>query len=123
MNRTISLILLSLFFRSGVIVRADEAAGNNQPLTIPLWANGAPGFEERRKEPEQTGDYWVKNVHNPSLTVFAAPKDKANGAAVLICPGGGHRELVFKSEGTEPARYLNDLGITAFVLKYRLARE
>lgn len=94
-----------------------------EPQVIPLWANGAPGFENRRDEPEQAKDYWVRNIHNPSLTVFPAPKEKANGAAVLIVPGGGHRELVFKAEGVEPAKYLNDLGVTCFVLKHRLARE
>ena len=90
---------------------------------ITLWPNGAPGFEDRRDEPEQAKDYWVRNIHNPSITVFPAPKDKANGAAVLIVPGGGHRELVFKAEGVEPAKYLNELGVTCFVLKHRLPRE
>jgi acetyl esterase/lipase len=93
------------------------------PVVIPLWTNGAPGFESRRAEPEQARDYWVRNINNPSLTVFEPPKGKANGAAVLIFPGGGFRELVFNSEGAEPARYLNRLGVTAFVLKYRLPRE
>src|SRR5262249_8387502 len=65
----------------------------------------------------------VTNVHNPSITVFPAPKDKANGAAVLIVPGGGHRQLVFGAEGVEPAKFMNDLGVTAFVLKHRLPRE
>ena len=90
---------------------------------IPLWEKGPPGFEDRHNEPEQARDYWVRNIHNPSITVFRPPKEKANGAAVLIFPGGGHRELVFKAEGSEPAEYLNNLGVTAFVLKYRLARE
>lgn len=90
---------------------------------IPLWEAGAPGFEDRRDEPERAQDYWVKNVHNPSLTVFLPPADKNTGAAVLVIPGGGHRELVYQAEGTEPAEYLNQLGIAAFVLKYRLARE
>jgi hypothetical protein len=93
------------------------------PAIVPLWPNGAPGFEDRRHEPEQAKDYWVRNIHNPSLTVFPAPKEKANGAAMLIVPGGGHRELVFNAEGVEPAKYLNDLGVTCFVLKHRLARE
>jgi acetyl esterase/lipase len=99
------------------IVRGGE------PLMVPLWPNGAPGFENRRDEPELARDYWVRNIHNPSITVFLPPKEKANGAAVLICPGGGHRELVYKAEGVEPAGYFTNLGVAAFVLKYRLARE
>src|SRR3954447_15174379 len=69
------------------------------PETVPLWANGAPGFESRRAEPELAQDYWVRNVNNPSVTVFLPPKEKATGAAVVICPGGGHRLLVYNSEG------------------------
>ena len=99
------------------------ARAADEPTVVSLWANGAPGFEDRRNEPELTGDYWVRNINNPSLTVFLPPKEKANGAAVLICPGGGHRELVYNAEGIEPARYLTNLGVAAFVLKYRLARE
>nr|WP_067059723.1 alpha/beta hydrolase [Mucilaginibacter sp. L294] len=90
---------------------------------IPLWAKGAPGFENRRNEPEQAKDYWVKNIHNPSLTVYLPPADKANGAAVVICPGGGHRLLVYNSEGVAPAKFYNSLGITVFILKYRLGRD
>jgi acetyl esterase/lipase len=95
----------------------------SEPTVIPLWKNGAPGFENRRNEPEQAKDYWVKNVHNPSLTVFLPPKGKANGAAVVICPGGGHRLLVYIPEGIDPAKFLTNLGVTVFVLKYRLAND
>src|ERR1700743_228830 len=94
-----------------------------EPQVIPLWPNGAPGFENRRNEPEEAKDYWVRNINNPTLTVFTPPKDKANGAAILIFPGGGFRELVYRAEGVEPAQYFNKLGVTAFVLKYRLPRE
>ncbi len=102
---------------------ATVAADDAQLVVIPLWSGGAPGFESRRNEPELAKDYWVRNIHNPSVTVFLPAKEKATGVAVLICPGGGHRELVYKAEGVEPARYLNSLGVAAFVLKYRLGRE
>jgi acetyl esterase/lipase len=90
---------------------------------ISLWEKGTPGFENRRTETEQAKDWWVKNIHNPSITAYLPPPEKATGAAVLIFPGGGHRELVFDAEGVDPAKYLNSIGVAAFVLKYRLARE
>lgn len=93
------------------------------PITIPLWPDGAPGFESRKDLPEQAASYWIKNINNPSLTVLLPPREQANGAAVVICPGGGFRELVFGAEGLEPAKYFNRLGVAAFVLKYRLFRE
>lgn len=99
------------------------AARSAEPVVIPLWADGAPGSEARRHEPEQAKDWWVKNIHHPSLTVFAPPAGKANGTAVIVIPGGGHRECVFNPEGVEPAQYLAGLGVTAFALKYRLFRE
>jgi acetyl esterase/lipase len=107
----------------GLILCAAPLLAQEPPGEIPLWPNGAPGFESRRNEPTVAKDYWIRNIHNPSITVYLPPKDKATGAAVVICPGGGHRELVFKAEGEEPAQYLNSLGVAAFALKYRLARE
>lgn len=107
-------------------VMAGLAAGGIGAETapvIPLWPNGAPGFEARRDEPEQAKNWWVKNIHNPSVTVFRPPAGKANGTAVIVIPGGGHRECVFNPEGVEPAQYLASLGVTAFALKYRLFRE
>jgi acetyl esterase/lipase len=106
----------ALLMTSPVLFAAD-------PNVVYLWPNGAPGFENLRNEPEQAQSYWVRHINNPSITVFLPPKEKANGAAILIFPGGGHRELVYNAEGVEPARYLTNLGVAAFVLKYRLARE
>jgi acetyl esterase/lipase len=102
---------------------AGAAAGEEAHPRISLWPNGAPGSEARRREPEVARDYWVRNIHDPSITVYLPPAGKASGAAVVICPGGGHRELVFQAEGIDPAEYLSSLGVAAFALKYRLARE
>ena len=107
--------ILSLFIFFPIWLQSQEV--------IALWQEGPPGFESRKNEAEQAKDWWVRNVHNPSITVFLPPADKTNGTAVLICPGGGHRNLVYHAEGTEAATYFNKLGVTAFVLKYRLARE
>src|SRR3990172_4547083 len=98
-------------------------ASHAAPEQIPLWPGGAPGFESRRDEPEEARDYWVRNIHNPSITVLLPPAEQATGAAVVVVPGGGHRELVFDAEGRDAAEFLNKLGDAAFVLKHRLARE
>ncbi|HUC85367.1 MAG TPA: alpha/beta hydrolase [Candidatus Acidoferrales bacterium] len=107
----------ALLLAAAPVARADE------PQVIPLWEKGAPGFENLRDEPEQAQDYWVRHINNPTLTVFPSAKEQANGAGVLIIPGGGFREVVYDAEGVEPAHYLNHLGVTCFVLKYRLPRE
>lgn len=91
-------------------------------VVLPLWKNGAPGFENRRAEPEQAKDWWVRNIHNPSITVFLPPKSIATGTGIVVCPGGGFRNLVFNSEGRDAAHYLTNLGVAVFVLKYRLFR-
>jgi acetyl esterase/lipase len=116
-----SVLRLLLWLLAGIAIA--PAVAQQQPQQIPLWPNGAPGFENRRNEPEIAKDYYIRNIHNPSITVYLPPKEIATGAAVVICPGGGHRLLVFKAEGDDPARYLNSLGIAAFALKYRLPRE
>lgn len=93
------------------------------PVTVKLWPNGAPGSEKRRGEAETAKDYWVANIHDPSLTIYAADPKHRNGAAIVIIPGGAHKLLVYNHEGVSGAIALNRYGITAFVLKYRLARE
>lgn len=99
------------------------AFAQSQPEVIPLWKNGAPGFENRKDIPELAKDYWIRNINNPSVTVFMPPGEKANGCAVVVAPGGGFRELVFNAEGKQAAEFLNSIGITVFVLKYRLPNE
>jgi acetyl esterase/lipase len=92
-------------------------------VSVKLWPDGAPGSEKRRGEAEIAGDGYPHNIHDPSLTIFQPDPRHANGAAVVIVPGGGHRMLVFTNEGVMPARMLNRYGVAAFVLKYRLARD
>ncbi len=94
-----------------------------EPDVIPLWPQGAPGSEKRAGEAEMIEGSNVSNVHNPSLTPYLPPADKAIGTAVIICPGGGHRKLCLGHEGGALGEWFRDRGIAAFVLKYRLARE
>src|SRR5450432_2110962 len=109
-------LLISSTIVHGTVLQAPEV--------ITLWPNGAPGSEERRNEPEvKPNDYSIKNIQNPSLTVFRPAPGKATGVAIVIAPGGGFTSNVFGPEGEQPAAYFNKLGITAFVLKYRLSRE
>lgn len=92
----------------------------NEPETIHLWKKGAPGFEKLKDIPESAKDWWVRDINNPSIVVFKPEKELANGTAILVVPGGGHQNLVYNSEGKAPAEFLTKLGITVFVLKYRL---
>jgi acetyl esterase/lipase len=96
---------------------------------IVLWPQGAPGSEgmaapEVLVPPEGRSDHYrVCSVHRPTITAYLAPRETANGTAVVIAPGGGHRFLAIDTEGYFVAEYLNRIGVSAFVLKYRLARE
>jgi acetyl esterase/lipase len=91
------------------------------PTVANIWPNGAPGSENRRAEREIAKDYWVRNIHNPSLTIYRPAHQ--NGAALIVIPGGAHKEIVWTTEGTNVGQALNRYGLTVFVLKYRLARE
>ena len=88
-----------------------------------LWQGGVPGFEARASIPEESRDYWTKHVNNPSATAYLPDPAKANGTAVLVVPGGGHELLVTTSEGEAVGKWLNERGVAAFVLRYRLFRE
>ena len=94
---------------------------------IRLWAQGAPGSEgQTAPEVFEPGNAQLPKrftiVHYPSIYVFLPPPEKANGTSVVIAPGGGHSQLVIDKEGWEMADWLNQRGIAAFVLKYRLAK-
>jgi acetyl esterase/lipase len=114
------LILLAAF----LAVSAFSADG---PAAILLWPQGAPGSEGKTEaetvKTSGNGERQVSTIHKPSITPFLPAKEKANGAAVLVIPGGGHRMLCVDHEGCFVAQFLADHGIAAFVLKHRLARE
>ncbi|MEI9927540.1 MAG: alpha/beta hydrolase [Sphingomonas sp.] len=110
-------------FAPALLVLAGQAGTAPVPPPTPIWPAGAPGSEARRGEAEVVENSYVRNIHNPSLTIFPADPAHANGVGIVVMPGGGHRMLVFQNEGVNPARTLNRFGVTAFVLEYRLARE
>ncbi len=90
---------------------------------IPLYEkipNSKPGPDIEKSEIDPKGLTRISEVTSPTLSVFLPPKDKANGTAVIICPGGGYARLAFSHEGTDVAKKFNEMGIAAFVLKYRL---
>lgn len=94
---------------------------------IPLYPATPPGSaQENYPEKAYFSKIWntevVTNVTKPSLTVFKPTPELRNGTAVVICPGGGFMALSISSEGIDVAKYLAARGVTAFVLKYRLAR-
>jgi acetyl esterase/lipase len=91
-----------------IIIFAVLNQASAQTAPIVLWENGAPGAVG--KEPQDI----------PTITPFVAPKEIATGAAIVVCPGGGYSHLSEIKEGSDVAKWLNSLGITAFVLKYRL---
>lgn len=91
-----------------------EAAPDTPPpagVAVPLWVAGAPAATGRGEE------------HTPTLTAYWPAADAANGASVVICPGGGYGGLAMDHEGTQIAAWLNTHGIAAFILRYRHAPE
>lgn len=91
---------------------------------IPLYKGETPnskktGIEEEKKFDSEFG-VLVTKVVSPTITVYTLPQDLRNGTAVIICPGGGYHCLLISREGSDVAKAFNEIGVTAFVLKYRL---
>jgi acetyl esterase/lipase len=96
-----------------VLVIAGIAALAND--VVYLWPERVPGAETIKNER-------IASVPNPSLTAYLPDPSKATGVAMVIAPGGGHHHLAIDHEGHDVARSLNQIGVAAFVLKYRLAK-
>lgn len=116
-HRSLAAFALVAALAPSVLRAADE------PRVIPLWEAGAPGFEDRRNEPEIVEKGSITNIHFPTLTVFLPEPARATGVGVIVAPGGGLAKLGFQGGGVEPAKFLAEHGFAAFVLKYRLPRE
>lgn len=94
-------------------------AAESEPPTVRLWPGNAPGEQGPIAADEATPER-VTNVREPSLTVFPAPKEKATGVGIIVAPGGAYKFLSWTLEGTEIAHWFNNVGVTVFVLKYRV---
>src|SRR6516162_6602822 len=101
--RFLSWFVLIVAFPGTAALQAAE------PKVELLWPQGAPGAVGTDEEDK------------PTLTIWQPPPDKTNGCAVVVCPGGGYQHLATDHEGKQIAEWLNTLGITAFMLKYRIA--
>ncbi|PYJ97686.1 MAG: xylanase [Verrucomicrobia bacterium] len=118
-----------------LVVAASAAAA--EPLVIEIWPgkvpdeNGNIGAERFRMSPaldrkqvevtEPTR--MITDVTKPTLTIYRPPKEKDSGTAMLICPGGGYWNLYWQLEGEEVAEWLNSIGVTGIILKYRVPRR
>jgi acetyl esterase/lipase len=113
------LMILSLSARSqdGTIYPLKAPA---EPNAIPLGTGGVQNQPASESWFRQWGDPMARNITQATLTPFLPKPGKANGAAVIVAPGGGFRWLSLGNEGWEVAQALADKGIAAFVLKYRL---
>lgn len=104
-------------------------AGNlfSQSKVMNLWNGKVPGaiHNASYQQTIDSLDNWVRMryVTEPTLTLYAPPAEKSTGTAVVICPGGGYGGLAIAHEGAAVARWLNSLGVTAFVLAYRLPND
>jgi len=102
-----------------------------EPLVVDLWPGkvpgdvGIPGQETSRIHPSPLvgPTKLITNVTKPTLTIYQPPKEKNTGTAMIICPGGGYWDLYWELEGEEVAAWLNSVGMTGIILKYRVPRR
>lgn len=114
-------LLLSLFLLSSVI---PCLYSQKKTMEIPLYPNNnipgnLPGPDEETTSSEG-GIVRINKIRTPTLKVYLPAKEKANGAAVVICPGGGYSIVAIDHEGYKVAEKFNEMGVAAFVLKYRI---
>jgi acetyl esterase/lipase len=126
--------ICSLLFPVVAVFALVGRAPGAEPAPVPLWPGAAPGdtaalppeADTTKPKDNQVGGRAVVrigNVSSPTLTIYPAPAGHNTGAAVLVCPGGGYNILALDLEGTEICAWLNSIGVTAGLLKYRVPRR
>jgi acetyl esterase/lipase len=128
MRRALLLVALPI---AALVVSGLARAADQTPQTIDLWLwrAAAPGEQgdigPEKVQPAKPGQKvkLITNVSRPMITIHRPAKDKDTGAAVLIAPGGGYNVLAWDLEGEEVAQWLNSIGVTGIVLKYRVPRR
>jgi endo-1,4-beta-xylanase len=97
-----------------------------EPQVIPIWPAGSLAADAATQHEVVTEnaayEHTVTNIHNPTITAYLPPPEKATGVAIVVAPGGGHRFLSIDHEGYDVGKWLASIGVAGFVLKYRLAR-
>lgn len=119
---------MKTFIVSVLWVFTLNAAYSQDHEVIYLWPQQVPGQTEMKAPPvlstNTTGNTTrIEKVTDPALIVYEANRELHNGAAVIICPGGGYNRLAIDKEGYEVAEWLSSLGYTAFVLQYRVPKN
>ena len=118
------LLALSMFGFATPALRAQTTVAGTPAPVLPLYSGAVPDSKPSQvREVSEEGGNQISNVVQPTLTVFMPDRAKANGTSVIICPGGGYARLSMSHEGYEVARHLNEMGVAAFVLKYRLPND
>ena len=112
-----TVVLFALSFLAAPLFADDHGE------VIPIWPDRAPGVsQEIQLENEYDENGHATKVVHPTLTVMRPPEDEANGTSVIVFPGGGYHILAMEHEGYAVGEWLNTLGVTAFVLQYRVPR-
>src|SRR5438093_2050877 len=130
-NRSVFYVYSSCFVLLVDLLLVCPVKGAEEPLVLPVWPGTVPGDygtigPERVRAPSEAptkNAKWITGVTKPTITVFRPAKDKNTGTAILICPGGGYWNLAWDLEGEEVAAWFNTVGVTGFVLKYRVPRR
>lgn len=132
MSRVVWVCAIAVTIGGGICLRAAE------PQVVELWPAGKVpeepgtiGAETTKMSPSLTRKdvevteptLLVTNVTKPTITIYRPPEGKATGTSVLICPGGGYWNLYWQLEGEEVAQWLNSIGVTGILLKYRVPRR